>query len=211
MLCATVVYSPFYVTVCDFCMVVFYEYKNKYWSVSTVDHCLSCFQVWAIMQKTCRKKISHSFTRILVHICVGLFRNEWRVELVGWRADIDSAARSDAKTLSRMSVAVFIAPAAMGMSASLHLVLSVRCEEVFIVLIFLFLKRYFYSYFVYVFLKWHWIIFFRHIAISDFSLMQETVKNPEVRHNLDLLPGPVDLQQVIKVFFAFPCPVSSKT
>lgn len=77
----------------------------------------------------------------------------------------------------RMSVA----PAAMGISTSVHLVLSVRCEGEFTVLIFLFLKRYFCSYFVYVFLKWHWLIFFRHIAISDFSLMPENVKNPEVK------------------------------
>lgn len=209
MLCATVVYSPFYVTVCDFCMVVFYEYKNKYWFVSAVDHCLSCFQVWAIMQKTCRKKISHSFTRILVHICVGLFRKRVKGGTCGLKGRYRLSSTEWCQDAFQNECGCFHSTSRDGNVSFSALSLSARREEVFIVLVFLFLKRYFYSYFVYVF-KWHWIIFFRHIAISDFSLMQETVKNPEVRHSLDLLPGPVDLQQVIKVFFAFPCPGSSK-
>lgn len=47
---------------------------------TNTDSFLLWITVWAasrfglLCKKTCRKKISHSFTRILVHICVGLLR-----------------------------------------------------------------------------------------------------------------------------------------
>lgn len=51
-------------------MVVFYEYKNTYGSISPVDHYLSCFQIWAIMQKNLQEENNPFFYKDLgTHMC----------------------------------------------------------------------------------------------------------------------------------------------